>query len=283
VLNKKLWIGLGVTAIVTFLCYIIFSIVPPASVTNKMKKEAQQAEAKLAGVTIDTILNDVFAKMKPEAAEKIKAIYDTLKQPGADKKLIYNDLASIWYNANLFEPMAHAQSELAQLENSEKSLTFAAHSILYKLFTGSRNKYTTWSALESRKLFEQALQLNPNNDSSKIGLGATYFYYSGNEGPMQGILKVKAIADSNTNNAFAQFVLGIGNSVNGSTDLAIKRFENVIALDPNNADALLRLADLLELTNKKDEAIATYKKLLPLAINKEQVKSINDKISSLKK
>ncbi len=73
---------------------------------------------------------------------------------------------------------AYYTGEAAKLENSEKSLTFAAQLFLQTLRGQDNPALNSWMATDAKELFEKALELNPDNDSSKVGLGASYIFGS---------------------------------------------------------------------------------------------------------
>ena len=93
----------------------------------------------------------------------------------------------------LFEPYAYYTAEAAKLENSEKSLTFAAHLFLNNLKTEAEPAMQNWLATNAKDLFERALEINPANDSSKIGLGACYIFGNISENPMEGIAAIREV------------------------------------------------------------------------------------------
>src|SRR6185369_10306762 len=98
---------------------------------------------------------------------------------------------------NSFLPFAYYTSEAAKLENSEKKLTFAAQLFLNNLRGQDNQALRVWMAKQAKELFERALQVNPGNDSLKVGLGATYIFGSGTNNPqevMQGIQKILEVA-----------------------------------------------------------------------------------------
>ena len=99
---------------------------------------------------------------------------------------------------------------------------------------------------------------------------------------MEGILKIREVAERDPNNVFAQFMLGYGGMVSGQTDKAIERFQKVNSLDPSNTEAVFLLAELYENSGKKNEAIAWYQKGLKNVSNPELVKALEEKINSLK-
>ena len=167
------------------------------------------------------------------------------------------------------------------MENSEKNLNFAAHSMLEELRGTSDVSLKTWMANQANDLFSRSLKIDPNNDSTLIGWGSTYFFGAGGA-PMEGILKIREVAQRDPSNIFAQFMLGYGGMVSGQTDKAIERFLKVLELDPTNTEAVFLLAELYEREGKKKEAVEWYQKGLKEVKNSELIKALEEKINSLK-
>lgn len=172
----------------------------------------------------------------------------------------YRELARFWMDSvGAFVPYVKYLGEAAKLENSEKSLTFAAHLILAELPSVSEQPLQIWMAREARSLFERAYALNEKNDSTRVGLGSCYFFgAAGNEPPMKGIGMVREVAERNPDDIFAQYMLGVGASVSGQLDKAIQRFAKVVELDPDHMEARLRLADMTEQKGDKAGAAKLY-------------------------
>lgn len=173
---------------------------------------------------------------------------------------LYRKLSAFWMDSiGAFVPYAKYIAEAAKLENSEKNLTFAAHLFLGELQTVEEQPLKVWMALEAKELFEKALELNPDNDSTKIGLGSTYFFgAAGNQPPMQGIGLIREVAEKDPDNAFAQYMLGVGSFISAQWPKAIERFEKVLQLQPENLEAMLRLADAYEQSGDKPNAKKWY-------------------------
>lgn len=49
--------------------------------------------------------------------------------------------------------------------------------------------------MQAKDLFERSLTINPANDSAKIGLGACYLFGEISPTPMEGILKIREVAE----------------------------------------------------------------------------------------
>ena len=170
------------------------------------------------------------------------------------------------------------------LENSEKSLTFAAQQLIDNLITpDAPPALLPWMAGNAKVLLEKALEMNPNNDSAAINLGACYLFGNISDNPMQGILKVKQIVDKNPQNAYGQFILALGGKKSGQYDKAIERLLIVIQLQPSNLEAMIHLAECYELANQKAEAIKWYTKVKDLVNIPDAKAAISNRIKELKK
>ncbi len=174
----------------------------------------------------------------------------------------YRQQASFWRDsAN--NPIAyfHYLKLASALESSEKSLTFAAHSILRYLPYAEVPAERVFLANEGRELFEKALDINSGNDSTAVGLGGCYIYgASKGEGdsPMTGIQEIMKVINKDSTNIFAQHMLGVGGVISGQLDKAVLRFEKVAAAEPDNIEVLFKLAETYENLGEKQKAIKWY-------------------------
>ena len=200
-----------------------------------------------------------------------------------DKIHNYKHLANFWKDsAQLYEPYLFYNAEAAKLENSEKSLTFAAQQFINSMLEVADPGIQNWLATNAKVLFEKALTLNPNNDSSKVGLGACYILGNISDNPMQGILPIRDIATKNPNNLYAQYVLGLGGKKSGQLDKAIERFLIIAKSKPDHIESILHLAECYELKSDKTNAKIWYLKASALINNEAIKKEIANRINELK-
>jgi len=150
------------------------------------------------------------------------------------------------------------------LENSENSLTFAAHLFLDNLQTEQNPALKQWKGLQARDLFERSLKLNPDSDSSKVGLGAAYLFGGISENPMEGITMIRQVAEKDSANVYAQLTLARASLMSRQMDRAIARYVKVVELDPRNLEAILTLADIYEQQGDRKAAVAWYRRSLAL-------------------
>ena len=87
-------------------------------------------------ITIDSILALSKKKIKPDQVIRLNTLENSISRGDvkAQQLNVYHQLAHFWGDsAGIFEPYAWYEAEAARLENSEKSLTFAARLFLENL------------------------------------------------------------------------------------------------------------------------------------------------------
>ncbi|MFL5773339.1 MAG: tetratricopeptide repeat protein [Flavisolibacter sp.] len=232
----------------------------------------------------DSILFHAKESLSEEQMLRLNTLEHSISRGDVkEQKLhIYHQLASFWADsAGVFPPAAWYTAEAARLENSEKSLTFAAHLLLNNLVDEASPLVRQWEAFQAKDLFERSLKLNPDNDSSRVGLGAVYVY-GGFAMPMEGIGMIRKVADKDTTNVFAQMTLGKASLMSGQLEKASERFKRVASLQPSNLEAIIRVAETEEQLQNNAEAVRWYSKLLPLITNQEMKNEVEARIARLK-
>ena len=244
------------------------------------------AAGKKPTVQFKDLLLKAKQRLTPEQSERLTRIENSVTRGDVKEQQLkaYKQLASFWKDSmHLFEPYAFYNGEASKLESSEKSLTFAAQQFLDRLLVEADPAMENWLASNAKVLFEQALQLNPANDSSKIGLGACYILGSISDNPMQGILPVREIVTKNPDNLYGQYVLALGGKKSGQFDKAIDRFLLINKTQPDNLEICLHLAECYDMKGDKESAIKWYTTVKGKVKNENAVKELNDRINLLKK
>ncbi|HLA59137.1 MAG TPA: tetratricopeptide repeat protein [Puia sp.] len=275
--------GSGIVILIIF--YFFGNTVSP------LKKAASpiSAENTTQSLDIKTILNAGKSKLSPEQQAYVNRLENSVVRGDIqDQQIKANlQLAEFWKDSveNGFLPYSYYRGEAAKLENSEKSLTFAAQLFLNNLRRQDNPAIKNWMALESRDLFTRAKTLNPDNDSTKIGLGATYIFGSTGSEPqevMKGIQEILEVARRDSLNMYAQLMLGLGGIESGQYDRAIPRLLKVVQFDPGNLEAVLSLSDAYERTGNTASAKTWYEAAKKLTGNPELIQAINERLGSLK-
>ena len=280
-MKKQQIILVGSGAVLLCLIYFFGRTIPP-----KVNSSVPGAPVKSQQVDITSILAASRQQLTPGQQEYITQLEASVVRGDVKEQQIKvnRQLAAFWKDsAHMLLPYAWYSAQAAKLENTQKSLTFAAQFLLDGLRRQDNQELRTWMANEAKELFERALQLAPDNDSLKIGLGSCYLFGNIGPNPMEGIRKIREVADRDSTNMYAQFMLGLGDMTSGQLDKAIQRLSKVAQHEPDNLEAVLGLADIYERTGDKANAIKWYevsKKHIP---DPEIVKEIDQRISLLKK
>jgi Tfp pilus assembly protein PilF len=278
--------GTGVLLLLAL--YFFGNTVPP-----KTKPEAPAEGASGAPIVkaigLQDILNHAEAKLSPAQVSYIHRLQNSVVRGDVKNQQLhaYHQLAAFWRDSvqEGFLPFAYYTGEAAKLENSEKSLTFAAQLFLQSLRGQDNQALKSWMATNAKELFEKALEVNPENDSTRIGLGASYIFGSSAGNPtevMQGIQRILEVARRDSTNMYAQFMLALGGVESGQLDKAVERLITVIRHQPSNIEAILLLADIYEQRGNKPEAIKYYETASKLVGNPEMIKEIDERIKSLR-
>ena len=214
--------------------------------------------------TSTSVLETAKLGLTPEQKLTLLSIenqFNSSKTP-KDSIAVIAQLSRFWSDsAQKLGPYLYYTYSAALLENSEKSLTFAAQQLVDNLTNQEAPPaFLKWIAGNAKVLLDKALIMNPNNDSAKINLGACYLFGNISDNPMQGILKIKEIVDKNPHNIYGQMILALGGKKSGQNQKAIERFLIILNDQPNNMEALINVAECYELTNQKDLALEYYEK-----------------------
>jgi tetratricopeptide (TPR) repeat protein len=280
--QKQQWITIAIAVCLVFVIYKFGKTVLP----EKKRKAVAETSVVASKVSIDTILSEAKKRLSPEQVLRINALENSISRGDLREQQmnVYNQLAHFWGDTvRLFELFVWYKSEAARLENSEKSLNFAAHLLLDNLQGEENLALKQWKAFQAKDLFERSLKINPGNDSAKVGLGACYLFGNISAAPMEGITKIREVAEKDSTHVFAQITLAKGAVLSGQYDRAVSRLETAHRHQPANLEAIMLLADVYERLGDGANAIAWYEKSLELVKRPDFRAEIEARIEFLKK
>jgi tetratricopeptide (TPR) repeat protein len=284
--KKPQWITIAAAVVLVAAIYSFGKTVPEKKKSAAVSEQHSPDDGHGHGtdaMSTDTILALAHKQLTPEQSVRLNTLRNSVSRGDVkDQQLkIFHQLSHFWRDsAKMFEPYAWYVAEAARLENSENSLTFAAHLFLENLRDFALRK---WKALQAKDLFERSLKINAANDSSKIGLGASYLFGNITDNPMEGISRIREVTDRDSTNVFANMILAKASVMSGQTDKAIERLMTVNRFAPSNLEAILMLADIFERTRDNKNAIYWYGKSLPLVTRGDVREEIEKRINELKK
>jgi tetratricopeptide (TPR) repeat protein len=286
--KRPQWITIGAALILVLAIFFLGRTTPPkkAVVAEIHSDDDGHDHGPATGITIDTILAIAKKQLSAEQVTRINMLENSISRGDVKEQRlkVYHQLSHFWGDSmRYFPPYAWYEAEAARLENSEKTLTFAAHLFLENLQLEQNPGIMKWEALQAKDLFERSLKINPDNDSAKVGLGATYLFGNISANPMEGISKIREVVEKDSTNIYAQMTMVKGSLISGQTDKAIERLQTVHRLQPENIEAILMLAEVYE--RKGDKAIAAewYGKSLAYIKRPDAKAEIEKRIAELKK
>jgi tetratricopeptide (TPR) repeat protein len=287
--KKPQWITIGIAVLLTAAIFTFGRTVSkhkPVAETHSEDDGHNHGSTSNSSISTDSILILAKKQLNPDQLNRLTMLENSITRGDVKNQQlkVYHQLSHFWGDSmGYFPPYAWYEAEAARLENSEKNLTFAAHLFLEYLQNEQNPALRQWSALQAKDLFERSLKINPTNDSSKVGLGACYLFGNISAAPMEGIAKIREVADKDSTNVYAQATLAKGSMISGQFDKAIGRLETIHRIDPTNLEAILMLAEVYERTDKKATAAEWYQKSLQFVKRADARGEIEKRIAELKK
>ena len=254
--------------------------------TTPPKKASAAAVAADSTYNIQKVLDASRSQLTADQRSRLAQLENSVVRGNVreQKAEIYKQIAAFYRDtAHLLLPFAYYTGEAAKLENSEKSLTFAARFFLENARKQDDEGLKKWMANESKELFEKALVLDPGNDSLKVGLGSCYIFGNIADNPMQGIMMIREVAERDPSNMYAQYMLGVGGLMSGQLDRAIDRLSIVASKQPDNVEVKLMLAEAYERKGDKQNAVKWYESVRSHIGNPEILQELDKRIQTLKK
>ena len=228
-------------------------------------------------------------RLSPSQIVNLGKLENSVTRGDVNSQLITanTQLANFWKDTvKSFEPYVYYLSEAAKLDKSEKNLTFAAQLILDNLRAEQDEAKLNWKTTQAIDLFEKAIELYPNNDDLKVGLGSCYVFGKGRVGgpseTMKGIQQLLSVVRKDSNNMKAQMMLGVGGFVSGQYDKAIERLNKVVIAQPENIEAIAFLADTYAAKGNKTEAIKWYTISKRLVNDPHYSQEVDERIKTLR-
>lgn len=289
-MKKPQFISIGIAIVLTGCLFLFVRTVPKPDLKPAMEHSADDGHdhgsTELQAITTDSILLLARKQLNTEQVTRLSMLENSISRGDVkDQQLsAYHQLSHFWGDTmKFFQPYAWYEAEAARLENSEKTLTFAAHLFLDNLQQEQNPALRKWAALQAKDLFERSLKINPDNDSASVGLGAVYLFGNISAMPMEGLSHINKVLGRDSTNIYAQMTMAKGSILSGQYDKAIMRLQTVYSNDPSNLDAILLMAEVLERTGKKKEAADWYEKSFAF-ISREDIRAeLKNRIAELRK
>jgi outer membrane protein len=240
-----------VSAIV--LIALIFSL--PRVVVDNDPKEMDESESADNHEEAPDVHTESLDQPSTEKAGELKEKLRVAKN--VEKSIIFADsLAKLYLSVNKYDSAAKFIEIIAEKAPSETNW-FRAGNAYYDAygFAMDREKQEELGK-KARIYFEKVLVKTPTNLDAKNKLAMTYLT---TQNPMQGIMMLRGILESDPKNEQAMFNLGMLSMQSGQYDKAVERFSKLTQLYPNNTQAQFFLGVSYKETGNKEKAKEQFK------------------------
>lgn len=236
--------------------------------------------SQVAPAATDSIMNAARTSLSRHAAEDVAALENQIKslRDSAAMAPLFDSLGNVWQQHKQIYAAAFARENAARLANSEKNLNFAGQFYLDVAQLPASPQVQRWAVDGAIRCFNQALAINPDNDTTRIALAAAYIDGAGEV--MQGVSILREITAKDPDNIPANLMLGRMSIQSGQLEKAVTRFETVLKQEPENREALYFLAEAYRGKGEKNKAIATLEKLKKIVNDPGFSKDIDDYMKS---
>lgn len=127
--------------------------------------------------------------------------------------------------------------------------------------------------------YQKVIDMNPSNLNAKTDLGICYA--EGTSNPMQGIMMLREVVQTDSTHEYAQFNLGILSVKSGQMEKAVDRFNRVIVINPGNFEAYFLLGRCYAQMGQKDKALASLEKVTAGSKDGQLIEQANNLIHQL--
>ncbi|WP_038028276.1 tetratricopeptide repeat protein [Thermonema rossianum] len=191
---------------------------------------------------------------------QIKRLKEAWSQARASEKPLWADsLAMAFYQAGRFDSAAYYMAWKAGRSQSIQDKLRAADAY-YEAFRFAMDvERANRFGEQARALYEQVLNEDETLLDAKAKMAMTYIT---TQEPMRGIQMLLSILQTNPNHELALYNLGLLSMQRGAYDKATQRFEHLLEVNPQHAEAYLLLAESYLNLGKTAEAKATLQKAL---------------------
>ncbi|WP_254562385.1 tetratricopeptide repeat protein [Dyadobacter diqingensis] len=192
------------------------------------------------------------ATLSPEQQKQVEQQRSGFNQASGKEKIAAGlKLSDTFAKLQKFDSAARYAELVAQLSPSVENVTKAGDRYYEAYgFAVDEAKAKTLGS-KTREYYGKAIEKNPGLLAAKANMAMTYV---NTENPMQGILMLREVLDTDPTNELALFNLGILSMRSNQYSKAADRFKQILTNNPNNTKAKFYLGLTLVELGKKEEA-----------------------------
>lgn len=261
-------------AVIAILACVVLYFLPRFVMENDEDQELVQRggrEEVLRSPPDEAGVMEEKTRIPAEVAEAAGVLSNMLQESEVNSKKYINfvdSLARLYFRSGIYDSSARYFEMLLEYRNAAADYANVGLSY-YELFNIAANEETSsYYAEKAKNSYDEAIKL----DSSVISwqIKRAMLDVSGSN-PMDGIFRLRDIAEENPDNGEVQYQLGVLSMQTGQTENAVERFTKVVNLEPNNFQGRLFLGVSLKQLNKVQEAVEHFQYVIENSDEKELV------------
>ncbi|MGA0283155.1 MAG: tetratricopeptide repeat protein [Saprospiraceae bacterium] len=241
-LNKGQWISIALFAGLFLILYLGFDT------RSKEQKALVKSRAQnLEIININRLISDAKSRLPGAVFSKIQSLEEHLESANNDSLKLYclEQLASLYYKESQALISGHYAKLIAE-QNQGDAGSWAISGTTFAIAAKQLDDENElkYAVQESRKAFESALSIDPEDISSRINLALSYVDFPVQDNPMKGVLMLLELNRQYPENASVLLQLGRLALGTNQYDKAVERLTKVLQLQPDNKEAHCLLADV---------------------------------------
>lgn len=249
---------LGKQQLLSILCFIILFLLLYLGCDTKSKshKVVEKSRAdKVEAISIQKLIKESKESLMIEEKTSIDFIHAELNKASDSLKVKYlEQLSSEWYRFGHPIIAGYYAEKIAEVADTEDSWSIAGTTFSIGMNKSKDENQATYTFEKAVNAFERAISLNPDNIDHHINLALCYTTRPPKDNPMKGVLMMVDLNKKNPNNVKVLGQLARLSLKTNQIDKAISRYEQILAVDPENNNAHCMLAQVLTSNNRAAEA-----------------------------
>jgi tetratricopeptide (TPR) repeat protein len=233
----------------------LFSL-PKVVVNNKGKEMESEKPSTNAASTKETAASGPStsshdgATLSPEQLKIVDQLRSGFNQAEQKDKIAAGlKLSNKFAELQKFDSSAFYAEKIAEIEPSAENLVRAGDRYYEAYGFAIDDQKAKLLGGKTREYYQKAIDLNPGLLAAKANMAMTYV---NTENPMQGILMLREVLDTDPTNELALFNLGILSMRSNQYSKAADRFKQILTNNPANTKAKFYLGlTLVELGDKE--------------------------------
>lgn len=167
---------------------------------------------------------------------------------------IYRQLSSQWYQFAQPAIAGYYAEQLAEMQNTEEAWSIAGTTYAIGIQRAEDQKVKDFCTGRAIRAFENAISINPDNLNHRVNLALTYTENPPADNPMRGILMLRELNQSNPQSVLVLNTLARLAIQTGQFETAIRRLEEALSYEPDNAATNCLLANAYERSGQTAQA-----------------------------